>query len=382
VSFGGTRAGDHLTFFSTRTAENVPLFYDVQNKSLKLYDVTSKSPQFLQVASLTQFVELTPPAFCAMASLNPNLTSLCLEYCGCIEDTAINAWCTSTPNLTRLELLGPFLVRPPAWKAFFESHPKLEGFLITQSPRFDVECTESLISNCPGLKELRLKEVGLMSDEIVEVIGTAKGGLTHLDLAYPGKPDAVSEAALIDLMKQVGSTLLHLNLSGNKNLTDTFLTDGIRTHARVLETLKLANLVLLTDEGVAQFFTTWSRSKKNPPLECIDLSRNHELSTTALDALLLHSGPRLEVLNINAWKATSQEALMGIPKHAPKLVKADLGFCREIDDFIIKALMEECKRLKEIKCWGCHLVTGAFPRKVCCFGALYDDALTFALRKV
>jgi len=154
-----------------------------------------------------------------------------------------------------------------------------------------------------------------------------------------------------------------LNLSGNKNLTDAFLTDGIRAHTRVLETLKLANLELLTDEGVAHFFTTWSRSKKTLPLECIDLSRNHQLSTTSLDALLLHSGPRLENLNINAWKATSQEALMNISKHAPRLVKIDLGFCREIDDFIIKALMEECERLKEIKCWGCNLVTGAFPRK-------------------
>ena len=221
-----------------------------------------------------------------------------------------------------------------------------------------------------------------MSDEIVEVIGIAKGGISHLDLAYPGKPDAVSETALIGLMKQVGSALVHLNLSGNKNLTNTFLTDGIRAHARVLETLKLANLELLTDEGVAHFFTTWSRSKKNPPLECIDLSRNHELSSAALDALLLHSGPRLEMLNINAWKLVSQEALMNISEHAPKLVKIDLGFCRATDDFIIKALMEECEHLKEIKCWGCNLVAGAFPRKVCRFGILYDGALTSALRKM
>ncbi|KAF8993948.1 hypothetical protein BDQ17DRAFT_1401499 [Cyathus striatus] len=62
------------------------------------------------------------------------------------------------PSLQRIELLGPFLVRVEAWKDFFRAHRDLQGFLITQSPRFDVDCARP---------QLRLKEIGLISDAML-----------------------------------------------------------------------------------------------------------------------------------------------------------------------------------------------------------------------
>src|ERR1700722_12486010 len=106
--------------------------------------------------------DLTPSALTTLAFLNPNLTNLRLDFCGRIDDAVFQKWCTSLPSLKRLELLGPFLVRVPAWKSFFQSHPYLEGFLITQSPRFDLECVGSLVKNCRALKELRLREITKM----------------------------------------------------------------------------------------------------------------------------------------------------------------------------------------------------------------------------
>jgi len=202
-----------------------------------------------------------------------------------------------------------------------------------------------------------------MSDEFLETLGSVKAGLRYLDLSCPGKPDALSEDALINLMERVGPTLVHLDLSGNKNLTDRFLSEGVEPHVHHLESLTLAHLDELTDEGVGQFFDSWTKSGSNPPLKSLDLSRNHELSSAALNALLNHSGSRLMSLNINGWKSTPDESLTSIPQQAKHLVRLDFGFCREVNDFLIKGLLEECHSLKEIKCWGCTGVSVACPRK-------------------
>ncbi|KAI9066899.1 RNI-like protein [Trametes sanguinea] len=323
--------------------ENAPLFYSIENERLTMYDVTN----------------LTPPALCALASLNPNLTNLRLDFCGHMDDTVANAWATSLPRLKRVELLGPFLVRAPAWQAFFRAHPDLEGFLITQSPRFDIECMRVLVQSCPNLRELRLKEVGQLSDEFLEEIKPLAGKLTYLDLSYPGKPEALSEQALIDLLAVVGPSLEHLDLSGHAGVTDGVLFRGVKPHATMLKSLMLANTTDITDAGVAEFFSTW----QGKPLSKVDMSRNHQLADAALEALLQHSGTELTELNINGWKDASEDALKAIPKHAPLLRKLDVGFCRAADNFFVKDILEKCPDVQEIKVWGCPRVTEHCPRK-------------------
>lgn len=285
-----------------------------------------------------------------------------------MNNEVISAWAKSLPNLKRLELLGPFLVYSEAWQTFFESRPDLEGFLITQSPRFDEDCMQSLVENCKGLRELRLKEIGKMCDEFLTHIQTLGPQLTYLDLSYPGIPDALSTEALVDLMSAVGAHLNHLDLSGNLQLSDGFLYQGLKPHARQLQTLSLSGARDLTDAGVAEFFDTWEAAAEdglpNPPLASVDFSRCHHLSGLALTAMLKHSGPALENVNINGWKATPQVVLASIAKKAPKLKQLDIGWCREADDWVLKALMERCTHLETVKIWGCQRITEICPRRV------------------
>ena len=69
---------------------------------------------------------------------------------------------------------------------------------------------------------------------------------------------------------------------------------------------------------------------------------------------------------------------MELGAKAPGLTKIDVGWCRGVDDFVIKGLLEGCERLKEIKCYGCNRVTENCPRKVslyscrCCLVLIYD----------
>lgn len=294
----------------------------------------------------------------------------------------MEAWSSALPNLKHLELLGPFLVRIPAWLNFIKSHSKMESFLLTQSPRFDLECMKALADNCQNLTELRLKEIGLMSDEFLEQVQRFRN-LEYLDISYPGRPDALSEPALIDLMAALCDGLTHLNLSNNLNISDSFLLEGIKPHAKNLSTLILVNTPDLTDAGVAEFFSTWGavtkpkRSRKaapaaetNPPLVELDLSRNHELGSKALESLLKHSGKTLTQLSINGWRTVSQDALKLLAKHCEELTHLDIGWCREVDDWVIQDLMEKCGKMRDLKVWGCQRVTGNCPRKVSCLARL------------
>ncbi|KAA1475887.1 RNI-like protein [Dentipellis sp. KUC8613] len=325
------------------TAENVNLFYNVENSDLILYDATN----------------LTPDSLISLAYLNPNLTSLRIDFCGRINDEVIQSWSKALPNLRRLELLGPYLVRPAAWVGFFEAHPDLEGFLIHQSPRFDLECMQALVKSCAGLTELRLKEIGNMKDSFLEHIGKLTS-LTHLDLSDPSH--SLSEEGLIALMSAVGPGLKSLNLSGNILLSDDFLKEGLQPHAQGLTSLTLDGLVLLTDAGGAALFGSWDAADAH--LDSLSLARCRELGDVTLEAILAFAGHRLLSLNINGWRNTTEASLNMIGEKAKLLRKLDIGWHRAANDFVMKGILDGCEKIEEIKCWGCNHVTENCPRKV------------------
>ncbi|KAI0271782.1 hypothetical protein BGY98DRAFT_1006285 [Russula aff. rugulosa BPL654] len=304
------------------TPENATLFYDVKNTSLNVYDGT----------------KLEPPALITLSLLNPNLTSLRIDFCGHLDDVVLNGWSTSLPSLVRLELLGPFLVRAPAWVYFFQSHPQLEALLLHQSPRFDLECMSALASGCPNITELRLKEIGKLDDAFLPYISSLRR-LEQLDLSSPST--SCSEDGLIALLEKCGTRLTHLDLSNHDELGDDFLKCGLQEYAPNLISLRLDNLPALTDEGVAMFFRTWQPSV----LTTLSIARAPNVGAQALPALL----------DCAALEKISS---------ARELRMLDVGWNRAVDNFAIKAIMDGCPKLEEIKCWGCNRVTAECPRKM------------------
>ncbi|KAG5651697.1 hypothetical protein H0H81_007756 [Sphagnurus paluster] len=287
------------------TPQNAHLFYNVTNSTLTLYDATN----------------LPSPALTTLIHLNPNLTSLRLDFCGHLDDTCMATLSDALPALNSLELLGPFLVRPSAWIKFFTSHPTMITFKITQSPRFDLECMQALATYCSEtLVALRLRELGLLNNDFLTILHGFPH-LAELDLSDPGNPDACSAEALEELLKAVaGSGLRKLDLSRHILLDDSVLRQGL-AGSHGLETLALRNTPALTDVGVAAFFGDW----ENAPLRSLDMSRNHDLGTNALIALLRHSGKQLEVLEINGWGGVTEEALKMVGRLGGELKKLDVG---------------------------------------------------------
>ncbi|KAL5533408.1 RAD7 [Sanghuangporus sanghuang] len=322
------------------TIDKAPLLYDVRNTELTIYDGT----------------KLGPNAFCALASLNPSLESLRIDFCGMINDDAIKFWGEHLSTLKRIELLGPFLVKSEAWQALFTGLPQLSGFLITQSPRFDIDCMASLAQYCPDLEELRLSQIGQMSDEFLGYVAGFKN-LVSLDLSVPST--SLGAEAVVTLLNAIGSNLIHLNLSKNDLLTDDVLSEGLQPNARVLSSLVLEELPEITDAAMGAFFTNTT----NTPMRRISLRRNHELADETLVALLKHSGGTLTELDINSLRTTSNEALLLIGEQARSLQKLDIGFCRQVDDFVIKALLDGCEAMRDIAVFGCNKLTENCPRK-------------------
>ncbi|KAF8309908.1 RNI-like protein [Clavulina sp. PMI_390] len=386
------------------TRENAMLFFDVDNTSLSLYDCSL----------------LDGKALSSLAPLNPNVQSLRLEYCGRMTDAVLTGWSSQLTSLHSLDLLGPFNVKAEAWISFLEnaSNP-LERFAITQSPRFDIKCLQALLTHHgASLTSLRLKEIGKLNDSWLGKLSELSQ-LISLDISRP--THSASDDALIELLSTIGKNLTHLDITGHEELTHRVFLEGIGPHCAKLVSLAAADLPLLVDEGVAVFFGATLeppderdatradpdvnqdedaemedgenvannnhaedeegntddgplvvKAEINPPppsvlpsLQSLDLSRAPLLGTSSLDALLRHSGSTLHTLNINQWKSASNESLLKIGKAAPKLTEVNLGWCREVDNFVVKELLNECKALKVILVSGCNRLTSDCPRKVC-----------------
>lgn len=283
-----------------------------------------------------------------MANLCPNLETLKLDLCGQLSTDGLKHWGQNLKQLHRLELLGPFLVRKDGWNDFFQSvGGRLSGILVTQSPRIDLEVIQTLVDNCPDLVELRLSEVGQMCDELVAPLAKLSK-LESLDLSAPGT--SLNDEAVIALLSSIGGNLKHLNLSDNTELTDDILP-AILDHCTELRSLHLKNLAL-TDTAVAEFFTSLS-SKGRHGLCVIDLEKGHDLGDAALKALIKHSGSTVENLSILGWRHASKGALEQLAK-CSALRELNIGWCREVTDFVIKDILDGCEQLKVMRVWGEH----------------------------
>ncbi|WVQ99556.1 hypothetical protein IAU59_006692 [Kwoniella sp. CBS 9459] len=324
------------------TTETAPLFYAADRDSLTMYDCTN----------------LNSDAFISMGKLCPNLTSLHLHLCGQLSTEALSAWAKSFKRIKRLELYAPFLVRKAGWISFLKASGKrLEGFLVTQSPRIDLETIKVMVKSCPNITELRLAEVGQLDVDCISALHPLKK-LKLLDLSFPGS--TLSDESIIDLLAAVGSSIETLNLSDNPELTDAILP-AIVKHCSRLQNLSLRNLVELTDEGVAAFFDTM-QAQGRQGLTHIDLEKGHDLQDKALRALISHSGKTVEKLSLLGWRGVSKDQLNDLIK-CGDLKEIDLGWCRDVTDFTIKDILDSCAKIEVVRVWGCNQLTDAVPRK-------------------
>lgn len=285
-----------------------------------------------------------------LANLCPNLERLHLHLCGQLMADTLKHWGRTLARIERLELYAPFLVRKDGWISFVKSTGlRLKGFLVTQSPRIDLETITTLVDSCPNLTELRLAEIGLLDGECLAAIAKLRH-LTLLDLSAPANSLNDEDVGL--LLAAVGSTLERLDLSDNPDLTDTTLR-AIVDHCPNLYELRLRNVVELTNQGVADFFTALTQNG-HIGLRLVDLEKGHDLQDAALDALLTHSASTIESLSLLGWRDVGASSLESLGR-CPVLRDLNLGWCRKLTDFTLKEILTACPAIEVIRVWGmCH----------------------------
>ena len=252
-----------------------------------------------------------------------------------------------------------------------------------QTPRFDKECLETMVKYCPNLKELKMREFGLLADDWLPEIAKLKQ-LELLDLSAPGT-SSLTDEPVIALLKEIGAELDVLNLEDHIRLTDRVLLEGIVPHCLQVRRLILANVADytppqedeqyeksgLTNDGVAKFFTEWKASGHEGLFEA-NFSMCHDLKEEALNAMISHSGATIENLNVKGWKTVSEDSLTEIGRKCPNLKDLNVGWCRLLTDFSMKEILEGCDKLERVKAWGQLSRQQAWFRKL-----FTDDAVTF-----
>jgi DNA repair protein RAD7 len=187
--------------------------------------------------------------------------------------------------------------------------------------------------------------------------------LEHLTLAVG--QDASSET-LVALIQNLGPSLKTLCLESYAEADDDVLV-AIHGNCCKLSKLRLTGSAICSDGGFAYLFTSW----KNPPLPYIDLSNDRDLdnanpdgpaeapiglSAEGFKALMIHSGSRMERLNIHSCRHISYEALSEVFNGSiqyPLLKDIDLSFVTVVDDFIMTGIFKSCPNLAKLAVFAC-----------------------------
>lgn len=272
---------------------------------------------------------------------------LALKYCGHLDGEVVRLYAQRLTSLKHLELLGAYLVRVEDWQGLFSSWKKspsgqglaMRAFLITQSPRLDSACLAALVDACPNLSELRLADIGLLDDTGLGLLHPLKN-LTRLEIPNAGifngaTGQKLTDDGVIGLLAAVGENLEVLDISANKLLTDRVLLEGVKPSCTRVKSLNLTGLGNLLTSGVTALFDGWD----NKGLTELRLARCIRLGDEALSALLDHSGPSLETLDLNSLDELRADGLKHLAEASPAMEHLDVSFVRDVDDFVLKCVL-------------------------------------------
>ena len=311
--------------------DTLPLFLQPDLSELRLYDCSRiHTDKIEQIAYIT-----------------PNLSTLQLSFCGRLMDQTLLQIASRLHSLEHLILTGPFLITTGAWKSTLQTiGHRLRTFEISDTARWDEECSKMLVTNCPNLEIVGLKRINGLSNGSIQWFSKLKN-LKSLDLTEP--TGIVTDEYVVQIIRATGNKLEKLILDGCVELGDeTF--QAITHHCPNLQFLSLALLDKITDECVVKGFNSW---KKNHGLVILNISRCVGIKDGGVQAILAHSGGSLESLSLNSLDELTQETfklfLEEFGNVGKELVELDVGFVRCVNDGLVHKLSNACKELRVLR---------------------------------
>ncbi len=327
----------------------------------------------------SHLLELETEDYIRIFSVVPNVQNLNLRNAGQFKDEVIDYMMERDSTLRSLQLEAANLVTNEKWVQFFiMGGDRLETLKLSWLDySMDDEAFTSLIRYCPNLKRLKMKKCFRLGDAALGAITDLKQ-LEHLSLRFPM---TTSPEALAELVSSVGPRLQTLSLEGFTDADDSVLSN-MHTSCSRLSKLRFTENDTCSDEGFAALFIEWS----NPPLSSIDLSSNRSvdysapdgpedpvgLASAGLEALMNHSGSRLERLDISSCRHITYEAFSNVfdGKNQYLFLKdINVSFQTKIDTSIVAGMFKSCPELIKVTAFGCfNVIDVAVPRGVALIG--------------
>lgn len=322
--------------------DTIRLFFEPAEHVLRFYDCSYTSSNRLR----------------EIAAFVPTIRRLHLNWCGLMNDECLDYYGTQLKQLTSIGLYGAFNVTEECYVRFFQNvGSRLTEFAVNGTSRFKVAAMEALVDNCPELEVLRLNTLTYIDDECIRLL-TGLPNLKILEITDPGQ--TITDGPIVDCLNTFGPGLSELTLNGCRDLTDETL-HAIHSSCGRLDILNLAELDLITNDGIGKLFTEWS---KNYGLKELSLGRCINLQSSGFARVIDHSGRTLEKLSVNSCKDIKQDAWAFLQEFKlPQLEALDISFLRSVDDAVIEGILQVAPQLKVLKVWGCNKVTEACTLK-------------------
>ena len=323
--------------------------------------------------------ELETEDYIRLFSIVPKLENLNLRNAGQFKDEVINHIIEREVPLKSIQLEAANLVSNEKWIELFKRCGKpLESLKLSWLDfSMDDDTFMSLCRLCPNLKRLKIKKCFRLGNSALGAM-TELRQLEHLSLRFPTN---TSPRPLADLVASVGSKLRTLSLENFSDADDSVLST-IHSTCTQLSKLRLSENDCCTDAGFVNLFTQWC----NPPLRVIDLSSNRSvdysqpdgpedptgLASAGFQALIEHSGLRLERLDISSCRHISHETLSKLfngKRQYPLLKNINISFLTKVDNLIAAGLFKSCPELVRMTAFGCfNLSNVPVPKAVALIG--------------
>lgn len=342
---------DSIEEFGELTATSLNKISRILGKNRRLTPQTMQHflRRDLTVLEFWDCSKLAPEAYNLIPAMCPNLEKLVLGMCGLLNDENIRRL-AELPNLSVLQLDGPFLVRQEAWLDLFEARGhSLKELTISSVYRIDAEALAVMVENCASLEKLTLKNICQLYEASPFFLLGNLSKLRHLELCDL-EPEAWSDECITHVLNMIGSQLEVLILKGAENTLGDATIEAIAASCSSLHNLQLVSLYEITEEAVIGLFTRWKTTNSNTGLQTLSLERCFKVGDEAIQEAINHSGPTLVELNLNSLKLvgpTSLESLSSLPN----LTKLDIGFIGRVDPMHIYKLSTS-RTLKQLLAFG------------------------------
>lgn len=296
-----------------------------------------------------------------------NLESVNLRFAGQMKDPVFRYMLQHNRKIKHIQLGAANLVTDDCWRDLFRTlGSQLESLKMSElNDSMDDETLQELVSHCTNLSRLKLKKCFKLSEVAPELLSSLNK-LQHLSLSisYDAPPPVLNK-----LIRSVGASLQTLSLEGMYEADDSVLTT-IHKNCHQLKKLRFTGNSLCDDAAFTSFFTGWA----NPPLRFIDLNSNRDidnadpdgpietpigLASSGFKAMMAHSGPRLEHLNIASCRHVNHESMSSVfdgEKQYPNLEDMDISFLPTMDDFLVSSIFRSCPKLMRLVVFGCSRV--------------------------